>query len=77
MVMRQGGQLAAIGLGLGLVGALATSRSLGAFLFGIEPVDAPTYAAVTVLLGAVAALAIWLPARRAARVQPSSALRPN
>jgi ABC-type antimicrobial peptide transport system permease subunit len=77
MVMRQGGLLAAIGLGLGLLGALAASRSLGAFLFGIEPVDAPTYAVVTLLLGAVAVLATWLPARRATKVHPSSALRPH
>ena len=50
-------------------------RSLGTLLFGVTPYDVPTYAIVVVLLGAIAALASYLPARRAARIEPLTALR--
>lgn len=75
LVMRQGALLAAVGLGIGLVGAVAVSRSLEAFLFGVSTVDPMTYggAAATVLF--VAFAATWIPAARAARVEPIQALR--
>jgi len=50
-------------------------RSLGTLLFGVTPYDVPTYGIVVVLLGAIAALASYLPARRAPRIEPLTALR--
>jgi predicted permease len=67
--------LVAIGAAIGIAGSLVLLRSLGALLFGVTPYDLPTYAMVVVLLCAIAALASWLPARRAARVEPLAALR--
>ncbi|MEO8451176.1 MAG: ABC transporter permease [Gemmatimonadota bacterium] len=74
-VMRDGLVPVAIGLGLGLGGSLAVSRLLAGFLNGVSPLDLPTYAAVGVGLAAVAAAACYIPARRAARVNPIDALR--
>jgi len=67
--------LFAIGAAIGISGSLLLLRPLGALLFGVTPYDAPTYAIVVVLLGAIAALASYLPARRAARIEPLTALR--
>ena len=67
--------LAAVGVVLGLGAATAVTRLMTSLLFDVRPLDAPTYVAVAVLLTAVAALASWLPARRAARVDPLVALR--
>jgi len=75
MVVGQGARLAALGLAVGVVVALMTSRLLSALLYGVEVVDLPTYAVTASLLGAVALLASYLPARRAARVEPTEALR--
>ena len=75
MVLRQGLGLAGIGVGIGLVGAAALTRLLSALLFGVKPVDLATYATVAAGVTAVAALASWLPARRATRVDPIKALR--
>jgi len=75
MVVRQGLVLSATGVAGGLVGAFALSRVLGSLLFGVSPTDAPTYVSVSALLVGIAALASWLPARRAAGVDPSRALR--
>jgi ABC-type antimicrobial peptide transport system permease subunit len=75
LVFRQGLTIAGAGLALGFAGALAATRVLRAQLFGITPSDPVTLAAAVVLLGAVAAAAVWLPARRAARVAPMEALR--
>jgi predicted permease len=75
MVLGQGLGLAGIGVGLGLVGAVALTRLMSALLFGVKPVDLATYAAVAAGVTAVAALASWLPARRATRVDPIEALR--
>ncbi|HEY1495070.1 MAG TPA: ABC transporter permease [Candidatus Solibacter sp.] len=74
-VVRQGMVLVAIGLVCGLAGALALTRLLKNLLFEVTPTDAPTYAAVSVLLLAAALLACWVPARRAARIDPQIALR--
>ena len=75
LVLRRGLILAAIGIALGLAGAAGLSRSLTAMLYGLTPLDPTTYVAVTGLFAAVAALASYLPARRAARVDPLVAIR--
>jgi predicted permease len=67
--------LVAIGAAIGIAGSVLLLRSLGTLLFGVTPYDVPTYAAVVGLLGAIAALASYLPARRAARIEPLTALR--
>jgi putative ABC transport system permease protein len=75
MVVRQGMRLVLFGLVAGLALGLTLSRSLSELLFGVTPQDPHTLAAVIVLLAIVAAVSIWLPARRAVRVDPLSALR--
>jgi predicted permease len=75
MVARQGLVLAGIGVAIGLALALLVSRFAASLLYGISATDAPTFLAVPVLLLAVAALAVLLPARRAARTDPLTALR--
>jgi predicted permease len=74
MIVRSGLGLAAAGLSIGLLGAFALSRYLRGILFGIEPTDPFTFALVALVLLCVAALASWLPARRAASVDPVEAL---
>jgi putative ABC transport system permease protein len=75
MVARQGVGLAGIGVGAGLVIAFWASRLMDSLLFGVSSRDPATYGLVAVTLLAVAALASWLPARRAAGVDPAMALR--
>jgi putative ABC transport system permease protein len=75
MILRQGLTLAALGVGAGIVLALGAARLLASLLFGVRATDAPTYIAIIIVLGCTAALASWLPARRAARVDPVEALR--
>src|SRR4029079_14214562 len=74
-VVAGGLALVAIGAAIGIAGSLLLLRSLGTLLFGVTPNDVATYAIVLVLLGAIAALASYLPARRAARIEPLTALR--
>jgi predicted permease len=74
-VVRQGMVLVAVGLACGFAGSLALTRLLKNLLFEVTPTDAPTYAAVSVLLLTAALLACWFPARRAARIDPQIALR--
>jgi putative ABC transport system permease protein len=75
LVLRQGLTLVIIGTGLGLVGALMATRLLKSFLYEIKPMDPLTFGSVVILLAAVAFIACWLPARRAAKVDPMVALR--
>ena len=75
MVVRQGGRVVLIGLAIGLVGALVLTRVMEAILFNVSPTDPATYAGVTVFLLAIGILATYLPARRAAGVDPAEALR--
>ncbi|HET7563754.1 MAG TPA: FtsX-like permease family protein, partial [Gemmatimonadaceae bacterium] len=75
LVITQGMQAALIGLGLGIVGALAATRLMSSLLYGIAPRDPLTFIGVTVLLLVVGLVASWLPARRATRVDPIIALR--
>lgn len=75
MVLRRGAMLAAIGTAAGLAGAIALTRFISGFLYGVSPLDAPTFIAVPLVLYAVALLASMLPARRALAVDPVEALR--
>ncbi|HVE77652.1 MAG TPA: ABC transporter permease [Gemmatimonadaceae bacterium] len=75
LVMRQGGGMAAVGAALGLLGAAAATRGMRSMLFGVGPLDPPTLAAGAAVVLAAAAAACWLPARRAARIDPTDALR--
>jgi predicted permease len=75
MVLRRGAGMASVGIALGLVGASVLGRSLSGFLYGISGMDWPTYAAIAALLAGVTLLASWIPARRAARLDPLKALR--
>ena len=75
MVLRQGLVLTAIGIAAGLVASYWLTKYLKSFLFEVEPTDPFTFAAVAVLLAVVALVACWIPARRATRVDPMTALR--
>jgi ABC-type antimicrobial peptide transport system permease subunit len=75
MMLRQGLVVIAIGLAVGLLGALAAARTLSTLLYGVEPNDPATLAAVVALLGGVALLASYLPARRAAATDPLDSLK--
>jgi putative ABC transport system permease protein len=75
MVVAEGVALVMAGIGIGLAGALALTRFLSSLLFGVEPRDPLTFAAVPLLLTVVALLAAYIPARRAAKVDPIVALR--
>jgi putative ABC transport system permease protein len=75
MFVRQGLLLAGIGTVLGLAAAAGLTRLMSSLLFGVTALDALTYAAVSALLLIVAALASYIPAHRAASVDPVSALR--
>ena len=75
MVLREGLGITLLGIAIGLAGALAVTRLMLALLFGVSPTDPGTFAAVPVLLAAVALLASWMPARRAAEVEPLEAIR--
>jgi ABC-type antimicrobial peptide transport system permease subunit len=69
--------LAALGLALGMAGSRALSGALGSLLFGITTGDPVTFIEVGALLTAVAAIAGYIPARRASRIDPMTALRSN
>jgi len=75
LVIGKGLKLALIGSVLGLSGALAATRLVSSMLYGVMPTDPMTFAGVSLLLMLVACIASWLPARRAARVDPMEALR--
>jgi predicted permease len=68
-------RLTAAAVATGLVGALAASRALSSLLYGVEPTDPATFLAVALALFGVALLSAWIPARRAARLDPTTALR--
>ena len=75
LVLGDGGRLTAIGLGLGLAGAIAIGLAMRAQLYGVAAFDPLTLAVVAILIGTTALVACWVPARRASRVQPTEALR--
>jgi putative ABC transport system permease protein len=75
LVVRQGLALVLLGVGIGLAGALGLARLLASLLSEIKATDPLTYGVVALLLALVALLACYVPARRAARVDPMVALR--
>jgi len=75
LIMRRGLALTAIGVALGLVAAAVGARSIESMLFGIRPLDPPTFAAVAIGFAIVAALASYFPARHATHVDPAVTLR--
>jgi predicted permease len=75
LVVRQGLVLAVAGVGVGMAAAFGLTRLMASLLFGVSPVDPLTYASMATILLAVALLASYLPARKAARVDPMVALR--
>jgi putative ABC transport system permease protein len=75
MIVWQGGVVAIVGIALGLAGALAAGRLMASLLYRVSPRDPAVLAATTAMLLTVALVACWLPARRAARLNPLDALR--
>jgi predicted permease len=75
LVLRRGMKLVAAGVAAGMVAAFVGARAIRPLLVGVQPGDARTFAAITLLLLVVAFLACWLPARRATRIDPMAALR--
>jgi ABC-type antimicrobial peptide transport system permease subunit len=75
MILRQGMALTGIGLAVGLIAAVAATRLVASMLFEVKASDPATYLGVAALLGVVSLAASYIPARRAARVDPASALR--
>ena len=75
LVMKDGVRLGVLGIGLGLVGALALTRVMVSLLFEVKPTDPETLIGVALLLAAVAMLACYIPARRALSIHPMTALR--
>ena len=75
MVVFQGMRLAMVGVGIGIAAAYGLARVIASFLYGVQAHDPGVFVAIPVLLSLVALLAVWLPARRASRVDPVIALR--
>jgi predicted permease len=75
MVLRQSAGVVAVGLAIGLGAALAGTRAIANLIVGIKPTDPVTFVTVVVLLSTIALVACWIPARRATRVSPLTALR--
>lgn len=75
LVIREGVAMASAGAAIGVIGALLSTRVLQSLLFDMTPSDPVTYAAILIVLGSAAVAASWLPARRAAKVDPVAALR--
>jgi ABC-type antimicrobial peptide transport system permease subunit len=74
-VLSEGGRMGAAGVAIGLAGAAVLTRLMTSLLFGISPTDVITFAAAGILLFALTLLACYIPARRAVRLDPMSALR--
>jgi ABC-type antimicrobial peptide transport system permease subunit len=75
MVVAQGARVVALGVVIGLLTALAATRALSGLLFGVAAFDGPTFAAMASLMLVIGALAAYVPARRASRVDPCESLR--
>jgi putative ABC transport system permease protein len=75
MVIVQGMRLAVLGIGVGMACSFGLTRLLNSFLFGVKPWDPLVFTIAPAILGAIALFAVWLPARRATRIDPVTALR--
>jgi putative ABC transport system permease protein len=75
MILADGARVTGLGIVIGTVAALAVLQTMSSFLYGVTPTDPATFGVVTALLFAVALLACYIPARRATRVNPMTALR--
>ena len=75
LVLAQGTRVVVAGIVIGVIGSFAITRAIRSLLFGVSPTDPLTFITVALLLVAVALLACWFPARRAAKVDPMVALR--
>jgi len=75
MILGQGARLAVYGIVAGLMGASILTRWMGTMLFGVDPTDTGTFAAISISLAAVALAACYLPSRRAMALEPVAALR--
>jgi ABC-type antimicrobial peptide transport system permease subunit len=75
LVLRQGLLLACVGIAVGLAGAVGVTRLISSLLYGVTPTDLVTFAGAAGILFLVAVLACWIPAHRAARIDPMVALR--
>jgi ABC-type antimicrobial peptide transport system permease subunit len=75
MILREGGVLLVIGLALGVVGAFVASGAMRGLLFGVAPHDPTTFTGVAVLMAVIGIVACWIPALRAARIDPAITMR--
>jgi putative ABC transport system permease protein len=75
MIVGEGARIAMVGLAIGLVLAVGVGKLAGKFLYGVTGADPITFTLIPIALAAVALIACWLPARRATRVNPMTALR--
>ena len=75
LILRDGMQLTALGILIGLCGAIAATRAITTLLFGTSPLDPVAWIGVVMMLAGVSAIACWAPAWRASRVDPSITLR--
>jgi ABC-type antimicrobial peptide transport system permease subunit len=75
MILGEGGKLVAIGLVLGVLGARVATGVIRSLLFGVEPHDPMTFIGVAVMMAAIGIAACWIPALRAARIDPAIAMR--
>lgn len=75
MVVGQGMRVAGAGAAAGVIGALATSRAMSSILYGVGPADPVTFAVALIVLGGAALVASFVPAHRATRIDPLTALR--
>ena len=75
MILTEGGVLLAVGLVLGLAGAFFSARVIQGLLFGVEPHDPVTLVSVAAMMAVIGVMACWIPALRAARIDPASAMR--
>jgi putative ABC transport system permease protein len=75
LVVGEGLKLSAVGIVIGLIGALAVTRVMASLLVGVNPTDPATFAAIVALFGIIAMAASWMPARRASRLDPMAAIR--
>ena len=75
MILKEGGVLLAVGLALGVTGALLAARVIRGLLFGVAPHDPTTFIGVTVMMATIGLVACWIPALRAARIDPAISMR--